>query len=500
MKLKIKEFKNYKIENPLIEREPVKNIIMRIMFIIYKKARLFLSKWWSLSAWQDHSWNNDFNIFDKKYNNQATITYFNKKPFFNIETISMLELIPKEEYNNIIKGIERFKHKHIDKNKIHIPRNLNNFTNSFGNYGTYFNIDSFIIKSNSPLKSYISSIVFHIDSISNSFYCLNITVHLNKELKEDLSHFLVNDVKSYSEISGFEDKKWYQFRTLGKRNTSGSVYKNKILNGIITDIMWHVLDNLSRYIKTILIFEQSKEVPICCSISTNIDGNNNHEFWNSVGIDSFSCDFKNNFTSCIAWRDSGAPFYVYLDNMNYNPDDQLSNKLFARDFGSYLCNYLISSQINTVINSTLTKYSSKVSKLKNKSLSKILKINASMHTEMFFFLRFLNEFECNVSTTEFENFYNIYFENKPIIYDLHKNIEKETRQTLKTYTDIEHLYQTNIDYKASKFNYNIQRNTLIITFVSALVAILALFVSLLSFDSFKTILKSLLDWLLNNFN
>lgn len=106
----------------------------------------------------------------------------NKKagqPYFYIEFLSILELIPKEQMNNVISGIEKFKKRHADERLFvrHIE-DAGYFQNFFGG-DAYSSLGGLSIKDKSKLRKYIKQINFQTVNITDSFCCLNVIVILN---------------------------------------------------------------------------------------------------------------------------------------------------------------------------------------------------------------------------------------------------------------------------------------------------------------------------------
>ncbi|HOJ12197.1 MAG TPA: hypothetical protein PK733_16635 [Clostridiales bacterium] len=113
MKKHIEEINGYIANNPFIRKEPFKHWFMRNSFLLHKKLCITISKWHPLSDWQKARWLNERGFYRRREANAAVncIDVDNKiaaQPTFDIEFISILELIPKEQMNDVISGIEKF--------------------------------------------------------------------------------------------------------------------------------------------------------------------------------------------------------------------------------------------------------------------------------------------------------------------------------------------------------------------------------------------------------
>ena len=86
---------------------------MEYAFLAYKKVRTSISKLYPLKEWQDYLWRKDSLLNFRQTDNSATKCISDDvPPFFRIRHISILELIPKEDWNAVTKGIEQLRFKH----------------------------------------------------------------------------------------------------------------------------------------------------------------------------------------------------------------------------------------------------------------------------------------------------------------------------------------------------------------------------------------------------
>lgn len=491
----IKEVNNYIANNPFIHREPLKHVFMKKLFLVYKKYRIKISKWFPLTDSQEFLWSDDNSISYGNNINSGNICLDgdnnkSKEPFLKIEYLTMMELIPKEHMKDVIKGIRLFRKKHSSDINLYNYVSEAEYFKEFFDGQAYSDIGSFTIKEKSKLSEYVRQINFCAVNLSNSFCSLNIKVSLNKKLMEDLSSYVVSNVSNQKEITGYENKKWYQFRKLNSRIFSGKNHKCETLEMIITDIKWNVLNELSRYINVLIFQSQSINIPCVSSVITNLDGYYNHNFWSSLGIDAAFCDFYNKMTAFIAWRsdDNNSPFFIY-SNVNNDYKLDTDNYLLSSDIGLHLCSYLIASCVNSSIRRKLIKYSFDIAKLKNKSIRHWLESKVRISIETFYEVRFMNEYKCNIDEGYFDSFNSLKNEN-PMILSFYIDIEKKIKDTNEFYKDIIDLYQVNLDYRNAQSNYNMQWQSLVIAMVSVVVAVIAIVISIISSESaVKTIIS-----------
>lgn len=276
----IKEINNYIANNPFIHNEPLKHRLMLVMFLIYKKIRIIISRWYPLAVWQKSLWSsNDNMLFDRQPTNAAVVCINrSEQPFFNIEYLYIMELIPKEQIDDVILGIKKFRAKHGRGYIVGTNKSNAEYFKGFYSGQAFSHLGSFSVKRDSKLRKYVSQIHFRVINLSNSFCCLNIGVFLDERLKQDLSSYVVSHVPNQKMIAGYDGKKWYKFRTLGWHILPGYRYKYKTLEMVITDIKWNVLNELSKSITKMIFQSQKINAPCICSILTNIDGNANKEW------------------------------------------------------------------------------------------------------------------------------------------------------------------------------------------------------------------------------
>lgn len=498
----IKEINNYRANNPFIQREPLKQKIMRSLFLIYKKGRIFTSKWYPLADWQKNIWLNNDNMVFGRVTNAAAVCIKGKEnnskhPFFNIKHFSIMELIPKEQMDDVMKGIRKFRSKH-SRSSIFDNRGSNaEYFKDFLDGDAFSQLGTISIKENSRLRKYISQIDFRAINLTSSFCCLNIVVQLNEQLVKDISSYVVSNVPGKETITGYKNKKWYQFRTLGRGTLSGSIYKNKTLEMVLMDIKWNILNELSKCITTLVFKSQSINAPSTCSILTNIDGNSNTQFWKSMNIDPRFCDFYNDMSACIAWREDN-PFFLYTNIRNDTITD-ITNEILSHHIGDELCSYMIASFVDLSIRSKLKKYSCDISKLKKKNIRHWLKSKVKFDMEVFYEARFMSEYKHTIKDGDFDDFFSLRSNRKPIILYLYSNIEGRIEATKNLYNGIVKLYQSNLDYRNAKTNHKTQRQALVSSIVSAFVAIVAIIISIISNESAIKTITSWWNWLKNIF-
>lgn len=490
----------YIANNPYAEKRPSKHILMEYAFRIYKKARISISRYYPLAPWQIHTWTEKGDLFFNKESNAAKHCLLGEtNPFFEISYLSIMELVPKEAMIEVRRGINRFKAKHAQKGGSFAYDHSIDWFEAFNDGTAHITLDSFAIHEGSKLFPYVAQMAITAINLSSSFLCLNIKIILNKQLVKRISDYSVSNVPAQFHYCGFEQKRWYEFRHLGQGYSSGNNHKFKIIDHVLTDIVWKTSRLLYRYIPSLCFISSKNLPPHICSFKTNIDGNRNKSFWQSLDIESRLCDFTPDLTAGIIFCRNGCPFFIYTEpEKSY--DTISRNRIMAYDISDCFCDDMICSKVISTIRNVLSKYSKRIA-LKNTKLKRWLKLKVQLDTETFFFVRFLREinstnFESDASEYMFINLRDTEALSLQISHGLKSSVDKAKQ----LYADIVELFQNHIDYKSNQHNFKMQKLDVRTAVISLLIAIIALFVSLFTSDTFTNNIITLIQYVYNLFS
>lgn len=489
MKKRLLELEGYVINNPFYQNEPLKHIFMKNVHLLYRKTRIKFARFFPLTDWQKLMWEDDSIPFDTNSNEATTVNSDSNdtSPVFRIENIEIMELIPKEHMALLQNEIKKFCGKNCKSGLFDSFSHDTNFFSEFNEGFAFQQLGSFLIKERSSLFKYISQIHFSVENLSDSFCCLIIHLYLNKNLQKKINIFVINSVGEQVKITGYEENKWFQFKNLTYGHYSGTIYKCQLLNDIIADIAWNVCKVIYRNVPIMLLHSQKTLPPHICSVYTNIDGNSNFEFWRSVGVSSHFCDYTQNYSACIAWRSDGPPFFIYGNTQDAK--SAILNPSIAYHSAQTLCFYLIPNTIVNLLRKNLTKYSKNIAGLKHKGIKKWLKLKVDMDSNMFYLMRFINEYTVSDNSVDFKNFVNIKGE-PPFISKLFSGVNGKIERGKSLFNSISDIFQSNIDYRNAKSNYRLQIIALIVSVLSIFIAVIAIIISVLTDnDSFELITK-----------
>lgn len=442
-------------------------------------------------------WESDFPLFNKD-DNSAEYGINNKtkakeKSYFDLEYLHILELIPKEQFDSLKHGINKFKSKHGGSSVSNHGTGKGDYFKFFSGGDAYSSLENVAIKEESTLYPYIAQIHFRLINITDSFCCLSAFALLNKDLKCDISNFITSNVKCIIDVGGFEGKKWYQFKNLGNSGRRGTVIKQEQLEEILTDIKWRVTKEMHKFIPAMILSSHKVNLPSVSSFRTNIDGNSYPEFWQSLEVSPELCDFTNDYSGCISWG-SATKNISYI----YSNSKELYSEILAVDIDMYLCQYLIAEAVNDDLRNHLVAFSKKMSAITNKNIKHWLKLKIQVDSILFYYIRFIDEY--HIIDTEFSNFVSLKKERKSIIQNYYDGMNRRIEEAQKLYTNIMRLFQSNSDYRNVKENYKIQKLVLLTTGISVLVAIIALFVTVKSNTEIMQKVNTIWNYIVSLFN
>ncbi len=489
----------YFANNPYVEKRPIKHVIMEYAFRFYKKTRIAFSNLVPLATWQEYSWTEKSDTLFDKQENAAKQCLFDDAPYFNIDYLSVMELVPKEVMNEVRRGINSFKAKHAQKGISFTYNHSTDWFEAFNDGTAHITLDSFAISESSKLFPYIEQLAFTAINLSSSFLCLNIKIILNKQLVERISNYAVSNVPAQFFYCGFEQKRWYEFRHLGHGYSSGSNHKCKVIDQVLTDIVWKTASVLHRYIPSLCFISSQSCPPHICSIRTNVDGNSNKSFWQSLDIESALCDFTTDLTAGLTFYRKGSPFFIFTEPSG-NIDASLRNRTMAYDISDFFCGDIVYNEVVLIIRNTLSKYSKRIT-LKSSKLKHWLKLKVHLDTETFFFMRFLREFNStNAESVDSEYMFINLQDTEALSLQINHRLKHSVDKANQLYVDIVELFQNHIDYKSNQHNFKMQKLDVGTALFSLFIAIIALFVSLFTSDTFTDNIIKLIQFIFNLFS
>ena len=456
MRKKIEECNDYVISNPYSQKEQILNKILSLKYFKNYTANYGLA---------NHKINSNQPVDILSDNTRS-----NKLPYFYLEYLHIFEIVPKEKMQNLLKEITKFLKKHSDDFMLR-----NTFDSEplefYNEQEIYSDFAEFSINEKSELYNYVSRINFRISTLTTSFCCLDIRIILNKDLKENINQFLIKDVPSKNKFTISRSNRW-PFFTKKIISSFGYSVKNDLLEEIITDIKWRVSKEFKKHTQsTILLANQL--LPSVTSFNTNIDIDKNSKFWRSVGIDPSQCSKDTNDMLYTCWKEGKSKnlklFYMKSIDSTYE----------AFYVEGIIGPYLLTKMVDKEIREQLAKLNYEMDRKTEKNLKDWLKLKVEFSKKIFYYVRYMNE--CHACIQDSFNNPDGTEEGRSSYFKYYYNqINEQVLNTQKLYNNILDIFQSNIDYRNVEINYKIQRSVLVATFISLVVAILSLYVGIIS--------------------
>lgn len=410
-------------------------------------------------------------------------------PYFHLESIQVIDILPKE----LIPKFRTTIGKMMKKNQ-GAGFNFNYMEEaSFDDYkkvhDSYFQFcaASFTVKTNSKLGEYASGISVEMMSLSSSFVGLVCKFYINEEWKEKINQLFVRDREIHHFYSGMERHKVYQFREIAKGHNPGSIYKQEIIGVLLEEIKYRLSKEFFKGLDTV-IFSMSQK-PIAINVfETNIDGNSSKEFWKSIGIEARFCNYLKCQDACInpLSRNDFDLDYIY----RINPQDEYDSQMMANDIGEFFIEYLSVAGLKNVIEDKITQISLWIQKCRKTNLSMWMKLKAKVDNEFMYANRFVKEFDSR-GYLEPNDYYVASGMN--IAQDAVEHLDRTVNSSRQLIEDTCLIVNSNVEAQNSTVSYRIQRTTFYTNLFSAIAALVAIVISLLS----EQRRNSIISWLEN---
>lgn len=486
MRKKIDFCGNYVINNPCEEKEPIKNRFMKHAFFAYRTTRLKFAKWKPLSEVEKHMFSLARLERLSHYSNKAVLCLDEtKKPYFTLEKIDFIELIPKEAINDVAKGIKRMRVQHGKRSVFSCGGSSRvESYNAYFDGEAYMSLGTFPIRIDSRLSDYTSELHFRVINLSSSFYCLIVTAFINESLSSRCSDFVIEHMNNQPHIGGYERLRWYEFYKLGYGEQSGTGYKKQVFDSVIQDIAWHIWKYVKKYVKPACLKKIDKLCPYLCSVKTNICKEGNGRFWASIDVHPQFCDYDREGKYCVVWREK-SPFFIFSDVANKD----IGYSSLRYHMADYLSLTLVISRATADLRRMMPQYIKNVQAAKQ-DLKKMLKIKAELCTNTYYLLRCIQESD-SFEVLDYEYCLQSLQENqKSHANSMLESCKERANTTTELIQGLIRLIQNNVDYKNEQHNYSMQRLSIVIAIISLVVAVISIVITVCLSDAAMTQINS----------
>lgn len=451
----------------------------------YAKYRRFLKRIWKedystallynsqhVPFWKedkDNSANKQFDVIDEK----KLID-----PFFNLEYVQFSEFIPKESLYELRKQIQKFKSKYVHPNDF-------NFYDQERDYEYYAEVNrydfqtpiaGFMINPSSDLGNFFSKCEINMESASLSFVLISFKMSLNEEWKKKINDICVKRIYNYPRYFYLDKVKLRDARSIEKGAIAGGRCKEILFQCIIEEIKYRTVKILRDNFNLI-----TNDLKASCDsflyFETNINGNGDRDFWQSMCIYPFHCYFSDQYDACITFIGNNI-ICINRFNKKYNYYGGLFQSTVGEDY-----NHLIAySNIRSVCNEQITDLNKMIHLCKDKKVEIWMALRNKSLKNSHYILRFLREYQMK---TDFQwTFRN--HDNKWVFSDKYvEHINQELNNTFEDITSTIERIDVRAEEENNKASYDMQHHTFITNFLSAFFAFIAIIISIILNDDSK---------------
>ena len=324
-------------------------------------------------------------------------------------------------------------------------------------------------------------------SLSSSFVGLVCRFYINDVWKDKINTLIINDREKHSFYSGMERLKVYQFRQVSKGHNPGSIYKQAIIGVLLEEIKYRIGREFFKNLNTVIFSMNQKSIAINV-FETNINGNSGVHFWESFGIEARFCNYLKQQDACInpLHRNNLDLDYIY----RINSSDKYDSQMVAHEIGNRFIEYLNVVGVKNAIEDKITQISIWMQKCKNTNLVMWMKLKARVDNELMYANRFVNEFK-SWGYLQPDDYYAKSSVN--IAKDAVNYLDETVGKSKKMIDDITLVVNSNVEAQNSTTSYKIQKTTFYTNLFSAIAALIAIIISLLSEER----KDSIIHWLEN---
>ncbi len=396
------------------------------------------------------------------------------EPYIELEAIEIVDIFPKEFLPEFQKRIQRMvKGNYVDGFNHTEETNIDVYKKVHDSFFR-FSAASFSFKPGCKFSRYASGLNIEMLSLSSSFVGLVYRFWINEEWKDKINNLCVSDRAKHEYYSGMEKLRWHQFRRIGKGTNPGNIYKEKMLAALLEEIKYRLAEELHKNFKMV-IFSMNKK-PIAFNVfKTNIDGNSSKEFWKSIGIEARFCNFLKGQDACInpLHRDNLDLDYIYKRNKN----DRYDSECVAYDIVENFVEYLCVVGVKNAIEDQITQISVWIQRGQKANLDTWLQIKSATDNSLMYATRFVNEFKSRgyLDPSDYDA-----CTGATIAMNAVENLDKTVEHCKKLINDTVLVVDSNVEARNSTSSYRIQKTTFYTNLCSAIFALIAIVISLLS--------------------
>ena len=214
---------------------------------------------------------------------------------------------------------------------------------------------------------------------------------------------------------------------------------------------------------------------------TNIRASNNREsrsFWDSIGLE-LNTDYSIEYNACVSWcrdteKNEGIVLRAFCGG-NYQNGVYLP-EIAEHEISNIYGVYMVASTIRQIAERDIAKWNVKISNaVRKKKPFRLLAVRSQVDQKLYYCYRFMSEFSGKtLETDELARFRNPLFDDNSMTQVCFKEIPSWISETKKQVDILLSLLNNATEIQASKSNMWMQRQMVIITILSFIIAIIAL--------------------------
>ena len=465
----------------------ISHILARKAYTIYKKSRIGIGKWFPLKTSEKY-------LFEEHYLRSSECSKFPtgydeklKKEVdgvIKLKYIDYFDYLPKEDIEDFKKRLQKFalKNKHTMFSSFRTTEDDDRITDM----GRYFSEEAFAnlhtVEIGDDLfhKLYAPQVTISIHNLSASFLVLKYRFHISDEFNEKLIAAYRAKYEPSFDVLRQYDVPWYKPWRFGKAFITGDNERTKAVYLLMADLKWNAYKLVKKYFR--VYFENNNMFPPTFeTYSTNIRASNNREsqnFWDSIGLE-HSSDYSVEYNACVSWcrdteKNEGIVLRAYCGS-NYQNGEFLS-EIAEYEISNIYGVYMVASTIRRIAERDIAKWNVKISNaVRKKKPFRLLAVRSQVDQKLYYCYRFMSEFSGKtLETGASTRFRNPLFKDNSMTQVCFEEIPSWILETKKQVDILLNLLKNATEIQASKSNMWMQRQMVIITILSLIIAIIAL--------------------------
>ncbi|HBW14090.1 MAG TPA: hypothetical protein DEF30_09765 [Proteiniclasticum sp.] len=462
--------------------------LSRVAYSSYKKVRIGVSKKFPLkeyerNSFEDHRFRDDTSTDMPLGFNFSTQE--NEDGYLNIEYIDFYDYLPKEDLDIFKKSIRKF----VSKNKpapfgpYRTVEDLDRIDNMgrYVDFGSFYNLYVVKLIRNEYLEKFSSQVAVSLMNLSASFLVVKYRFYITGNFNEKVNEICKRKHLSYTDVSRQFNIPWYKPQKFGRVKYTGDDARYKELYTLVSTLKWKAFSELKRYFRVYFEYNQLFP-PTFDTYSTNIrpsSSRETREFWYSVML-GFHTDYAPKYNACVCWdyecsQYEGKRLSAYCGG-NYTNTDHLP-EIAKHDISDIYANYLTASSMRRIAERDIAICNRRISKaIRRAKTSQVLKVRVSVEKKLYYSYRFISEFTGDtIDHDDGMEFRSSFIKDGSTTSSCLKGIAKNTAETKKQIDNLLKILDDAAEYGSTKSNLSLQWFMMVVTVLSLIVAIAAIF-------------------------